>query len=193
MEARCGGAVLSPSKEPFESSLPLIVAGLIMSLVLIAGGVDTVSDGVSVLLGGITREALEVKFSPGVAFIAFTIIMFVGLAVITTLQLLKIKPPAHIRAFILSCMIFGGVAGLSARIISPYAVGYYLESIGYTFCEYRTVRGFREVTELSWVRYEAMCEDEIDLTGLTEAKLQEHLRTEEGASEKAEGLGIFLK
>jgi len=184
---------LNPSKEPFENSLPLLVAGLIMSLVLIAEGVVTVSDGVSVLLGGISTEALEVKFAPGVAFMAFTMIMFVGLAVITILQLLRVKPPAPIGVFMLNCMIFCVLAGFSARIVSPYAVGYYLESIGYTFCEYRTVRGFREITELSWVRYASMCEDGVDLTGLTEAKLQEYLRTEEGALEKAEALGIFLK
>ena len=184
---------MSADKEPFENSLLVIVAGLIMSLVLIAGGVDTISDGVSALLDDITTGALEVKFAPGVVFTAFTMITVVGVAVAAALQLLKIKPPDHIRVFIVNCIIFGAITGFSARILSPYAVGYYLESMGYSFCEYRTVRGYRKITKLSWVRYESMCEDEIDLTGLTEAKLQEHLRTEEGALEKAEALGIFLK
>ena len=184
---------MSASENPIKVSLLLTVSALIISLVLIAAGVDTISDGVSVLLDGITREALEVNFSPGDAFAAFTMITVVGLAIIAVIQLFKIKAPDHILVFIVNCMIFGGVAGFSARIVSPYAVGYYLESRGYSFCEYRTVRGYREITKLSWVRYESMCEDEIDLTGLTEAKLQEHLRIEEGALEKAEALGIFLK
>jgi len=170
-----------------------MVAGLLLGLALIAAGVDAVYVDVGELLGGIDAEALEVKFVPGVAFIVFSMVTYVGLAIISAIQLFKIRVPANVLTFIVNCMIFGGVGGISARIVSPYAVGHYLESRGYSFCEYRTVRGYREITKLSWVRYESMCEDEIDLTGLTEAKLQEHLRKEEGALEKAEALGIFLK
>ena len=184
---------MNADKDPVESSVSPIVAGLIVCLIALITAVGPISSGVSELMDGIGAEALEVNFAPGIAFAAFAMITAVGLAVVFILHLLKIKPPAHVQAFILNCAIFGGVAGFSARIVSPYAVGYYLESRGYSFCEYRTIRGFRKNTELSWVRYESMCEDEIDLTGLTEAKLQEHLRTEEGALEKAEALGIFLK
>lgn len=164
-----------------------------MCLVSIAGSVWLVSGATNAFWDGITTQALEVNFAPGMSLLAFGMLTFIGLTVTAVLQLFKIEHSVHVQTFVFYCVVLGILGGLSARIISPYAVGYYLESIGYTFCEYRTVRGFREVTELSWVRYEAMCEDEIDLTGLTEAKLQEHLRTEEGASEKAEGLGIFLK
>ena len=184
---------MNADKEPVENSVSLIVAGLIACLIALITSVEPISSGVSELMDGIATEALEVKFDPGIAFLAFAMITVVGVAIIAVIQLFKIKAPDHILAFIVNCIIFGGVAGFSARIVSPYAVGYYLENRGYSFCEYRTVRGYRKITKLSWVRYESMCEDEIDLTGLTEAKLQEHLRTEEGALAKAKALGMFLK
>ena len=184
---------MSADNEPFENNLPLIVAGLVVCLALITGGAWLTANGVSELIDGIATEALEVNFAPSIAFIVFALNMFAGLAVISALQLFKIKLSVHAQAFILNGTLLVSLVGIPARIVSPYAVGYYLESRGYSFCEHRTVRGYREITELSWVRYESMCEDEIDLTGLTEAKLQEHLRTEEGALEKAEALGIFLK
>ena len=184
---------MSAGREPVENNAPLMVGGLIVSFVGIVFGVWLIPDNISELVNGITTEALEVNFEPGTAFTAFMMIMFVGLATLSAIHLFRINISDHIRVFIVNCMLLGGVAGFSARIVSPYAVGYYLESRGYSFCEHRTVRGYREITELSWVRYESMCEDDIDLTGLTEAKLQEHLRTEEGALEKAEALGIFLK
>ena len=184
---------MSADKEPFKNNLPIIVAGLLVCLALIAVGVDSTFDGVSVLLNDISTEALEVNFLPGMAFAAFITIAVTGPAIIAALQLFRIKLSAHAQAFILNSALLVGLVGIPARIVSPYAVGYYLENRGYNFCEYRTIRGYRKITKLSWVRYESMCEDEIDLTGLTEAKLQEHLRTEEGALEKAEALGIFLK
>ena len=184
---------MNADKEPVENSVSLIVAGLIVCLIALITAVEPISSGVSELMDGIATEALEVNFDPGIAFAAFAMITVVGVGVAAAIQLFKINISDHIRVFIVNCIIFGGVAGFSARIVSPYAVGYYLESMGYSFCEYRTIRGYRKITKLSWVRYESMCEDEIDLTGLTEAKLQEHLRTEEGALEKAEALGIFLK
>ena len=162
---------MSADKDPFENSLLVIVAGLIMCPILIAGSVWIVSGSANAFWDGITTEALEVNFEPGIAFLAFGSTMFVGLAILSVIHLFKINISDYIRVFIVNCMALGVLAGFSARIVSPYAVGYYLESIGYSFCEYRTIRGFREVTELSWVRYESMCEDEIDLTGLTEAKL----------------------
>ena len=186
-------AVLNSGREPVECNAPLMVGCLIVSLSMIVAGVWLIPDNISELMDGIATEALEVNFAPGIAFVVFAMITAIGLAVTAIIQLFKIKVPAYALAFIINTLIFGGLVGFSARIVSPYAVGYYLESIGYTFCEYRTARGFREITELSWVRYASMCEDGVDLTGLTEAKLQEYLRTEEGALEKAEALGIFLK
>ena len=184
---------MSADKEPFKNNLPIIIAGLLVCLALIAEGADRTFDDVSVLLNDISTEALEVNFLPGMAFAAFIAIAVTGPAIIAALQLFKIKLSAHAQAFILNGALLVGLIGIPARIVSPYAVGYCLESMGCSFCEHRTVRGYRKITKLSWVRYESMCEDEIDLTGLTEAKLQEHLRTEEGALEKAEALGIFLK
>ena len=184
---------MSADKKNLENSLPLIVAGLIMCLISLAGSVWFVSGAASAFLDGIVTQALEVNFAPGMSLLAFGVITFIGLTVTAVLQLFKIEHSVHVQTFVFYCAVLGILGGFSARIVSPYAVGYYLESIGYSFCEYRTIRGFREITELSWVRYESMCEDDIDLTGLTEAKLQEHLRTEEGALEKAEALGIFLK
>ena len=135
---------MSSDKEPLGNSLPLILVGLIMWLTFLATAVEPIFHGVSELMGGIANEALEVNFAPGVAFAAFAMILFVGLTITSVLQLFKIKAPDYVLVFIVNCMVFGVLAGFSARIVSPYAVGYYLESKGYSFCEHRTVRGYRE-------------------------------------------------